>query len=163
MRPLPQTVSEWIDEIAAAYQDAREAMPFAPIVDMTAGEGDLFHFAPHVAIKFRGLRTSKRSIAVKAALSSYVANEGTAPIDDPYLAFAFCYLASHFGLDLVSEGAVEEVMAVLESTVLGGRARKPLRQQRGPRTGQGLDGLAVGRRRTAGAGHRKARKRKGAS
>ena len=54
--------------------------------------------------------------ATEAALSSYVASQEQAgcAFDDPYLAFAFCYLASHFGLGLVSEGCTEEVMAFLE-------------------------------------------------
>jgi hypothetical protein len=34
--------------------------------------------------------------------------------DDPYLVFAFCYLASHFGLGLISEECIQEVMAFFE-------------------------------------------------
>ena len=53
----------------------------------------------------------------EAALCSYVASQEQAgsAFDDPYLAFAFCYLASHFGLGLISEEYINEVMAFLES------------------------------------------------
>ncbi len=113
MRALPQTAAEWIKEISAAYDDAREALPFTPLVGIVARQPDIFHLAPHVAIKFRGLPESKRAAAVEAALTTYVASEGSAPRTDPKLAFALCYLASHFGLGLVSEETVDEVMADL--------------------------------------------------
>jgi hypothetical protein len=109
-RTLPRTSAQWIDEISAAYEDAQEALPFTPLVGAKAAPSDLFHLAPHVAIKFRGLPESKRRLAVEAALSTYVASEGSAPLTDPRLAFALCYLASHFGLDLVSEETVNKVM-----------------------------------------------------
>jgi hypothetical protein len=144
LRPVPQTAAQWIDEINAAYEDAREALPFAPLVGVAARARDLFHLAPHVAIKFRGLPESKHPIAVEAALSSYVASEGKASVQDPLLAFAFCYLASHFGLDLVSQGAVEEVMDSMEKAAKcsGSRERVPgeihlprsaIARRRGPR------------------------------
>jgi hypothetical protein len=110
VRALPRTTAEWSEEIAAAYEDAREALPFTPLVGVRSGQWDLFHLAPHVAIKFRGLPESKRPAAVEAALTTYVASEGSAPLTNPRLAFALCYLASHFGLDLVSEQTVDEVM-----------------------------------------------------
>jgi len=52
-------------------------------------------------------------------LSSYVANLETHGwlFSDPGLAFAFCYLASHYGLGLVDMAAVESVMEFLESNV----------------------------------------------
>ena len=95
MRPVPQTAAEWVEEIAAAYEDARDALPFTPVVGVVAGARDLFHLAPHVAIKFRALPESRRQAAVEAALCTYVASEGSAVLDDPRLAFALCYLASH--------------------------------------------------------------------
>jgi hypothetical protein len=110
LKALPRTSAEWIDEIAAAFEDAREALPFTPLVGVKARPNDLFHLAPHVAIKFRGLPESKRPVAVEAALSTYVGNEGRPSLTEPRLAFALCYLASHFGLDLVSEEMVNKVM-----------------------------------------------------
>ena len=75
-----------------------------------------FHLAPQVAVKFRGLPPSRIDAATEAALSSFVASHEQAggAFDDPHLAFAFCYLASHFGLDLISEECVDEVMGFLE-------------------------------------------------
>lgn len=59
VRPVPQTAAGWVDEIAAAYEDAREALPFTPLVGVVAGARELYHLAPHVAIKFRGLPESR--------------------------------------------------------------------------------------------------------
>ena len=52
-------------------------------------------------------------------MSSYVANleDQALPLSDPRLAFAFCYLASHYGLGLVEMAAVESVMGFLERNV----------------------------------------------
>jgi hypothetical protein len=116
MRPTPKTPHEWLTEIAAAYQDAHETLPFMPLADAEPNETELFHLAPHVAIKFRGLPRSRTKAAVEAALSSYVATKEQVPdvFDDPYLPFAFCYLASHFGLGLLRHEDVDEAMTFIE-------------------------------------------------
>lgn len=116
MRPLPETNPEWLAEIAAAYQDARETLPFVDLVDVAPSEEVLFHLAPHIAIKFRGLRRSRAKAAVDAALTSYVATQDRFPqlFENPHISFAFCYLASHFGLGLVTEQDVDEVMTFVE-------------------------------------------------
>ena len=139
MRPVPQTAAGWADEIAAAYEDAREALPFTPLVGVVAGARELFHLAPHVAIKFRGLPESRRETAVEAALSTYVASEGSMALDDPRLAFALCYLASHFGLSLVSEETVDEVMDHLTAR----RAKNSGSRERMPN--KGMQRTAPGR------------------
>jgi hypothetical protein len=56
MSPIPPTPAAWLAEIAAAYEDAREALAFAPAVGADVREEDLFHLAPAVCIKFRALR-----------------------------------------------------------------------------------------------------------
>lgn len=77
-----------------------------------------FTFAPAVALKFRGLpfRGATLKRATEAALISCVANldSQSSVLSDPRLAFAFCYLASHYGLGLVEMAAVESVMEFLE-------------------------------------------------
>jgi len=116
MRPIPKTPKAWLTEIAAAYHDAHETLPFMPLVDVEPNEADLFHLAPHVAIKFRGLPRSRTKAAVDAALSSYVATKDHVPgaFNNPYLSFAFCYLASHFGLGLIKHEEVDDVMTFIE-------------------------------------------------
>lgn len=116
VRPLPQNADEWLHEIADAYGDAYETLPFMPFVGVKPSEKELFHLAPRIAVKFRGLPHSQADTAVEAALSSYVASKEQAggALADPHLAFAFCYLAGHFGLGLMSERAVNEVMGFLE-------------------------------------------------
>ncbi|TMQ69877.1 MAG: hypothetical protein E6K81_13945 [Candidatus Eisenbacteria bacterium] len=120
-RELPATPEAWLEEIRAAYADAREAVPFGPVVGHRFDEAELFHLAPAVALKFRSLpaRAATLKRATDAALASYVANlagQGSA-LSDPRLAFGFCYLASHYGLGLVEMPAVESAMEFLERNV----------------------------------------------
>jgi translation initiation factor 2 beta subunit (eIF-2beta)/eIF-5 len=116
MHPLPRTPTEWLTEIADAYADAYEALPLMPLVGSDPDESVLFHLAPQVAIKFRGLSDQQLPGATEAALSSYVASKeqvGLA-LDRPHIAFAFCYLAAQFGLGIVSEQTINEVMTLIE-------------------------------------------------
>ena len=89
-------------------------MPFGTLVGVDITADDLFHLAPIVALKFRGLPGTRRNLkrATDAALCSYVATTSDSPElrRFPTICFAFAYLASHFGLDLVSEKQVNEVM-----------------------------------------------------
>ena len=120
-RDPPDTPKAWLDEIRVAFADAREAIPFGAAVGQRFGEQELFHLAPAVALKFRSLPSRGAAVkrATEAALTSYVANVETqgSVLSDPRLAFAFCYLASHYGLGLVDEASVESVMEFLERNV----------------------------------------------
>jgi hypothetical protein len=77
-------------------------------------EGDLFHMAPSICLKFRGIHAAKATHkrATTVALASYVAMEEREPevFSRPQLAFAYCYLAAHFGLDLVTERVLARTM-----------------------------------------------------
>jgi len=110
----PKTKLEWIAEISEAYRDAKEAIPFGAITGQPIEEKDLFHLAPAVCLKFRGVKPTKKKLnkVNEVALSSYVASrDSVGPIlDDPHVSFAFCYLASHFALHLVDELEINEVM-----------------------------------------------------
>ena len=123
-RPLPASLEAWLVEIAAAYQDARDAIPFGPAVGEPFGEAQLFHLAPTLALKMRGLPRSARRLAraTEAALASYIATRDVTPdvFARPHISFAFCYLASHHGLGLLDEAQTEEVMDYVE------RKRRPL-------------------------------------
>jgi hypothetical protein len=115
---VPSSPEEWLDEITSAYLDAREAIPFGVFVDQVIKEQDLYHMAPAVCLRFRGLKQSDKLLkqATDAALTSYVATRHLVGeiLDIPQMAFAFCYLASHFGLDLVDQELVDEVMTHVE-------------------------------------------------
>jgi hypothetical protein len=54
-RPTPASRDAWLEEIAAAYKDAAEAIAFGPLAGQEIKPGDLFHMAPAVCLKFRGL------------------------------------------------------------------------------------------------------------
>ena len=116
--PMPDSPEAWLDEIAAAYRDGQEAIPFGPLVGQEVKPEDLFHLGPMVCLKFRGIKRTRRLLhkATDAALASYVATKDRIPevLAVPQLAFAFAHLASHFGLDLLDEQQVEAVMEYVE-------------------------------------------------
>ena len=117
-KPLPTSPAAWLKEIAQAYQDARETIPFGRLAGRTIGPDDLFHLGPLACLKFRGIRKTKRAVkqATQAAMSSYVATHERSPevFRLPQVAFAFTYLAAHFGLGLVDEQTFESVMGYVE-------------------------------------------------
>ena len=115
----PKTPEAWLEEIAKAYLDAIETIPFGALTGNKFEEKELFHLAPALCLKFRGIKTTEDNlkIATDAALSSFVATKDS--VDNlfkiPQVAFAFCYLASHFGLDLVDKNTLSETMGYIES------------------------------------------------
>ena len=119
MNPLPASREAWLNEIARALRDASEAIPFGPLAGASFGADELFHLGPVIALKFRGMRRSKRALGEieEAALASYVAtaSEGSGSLKDSRVAFAFTYLASHFTLDLLTEQEVAQLMDYIES------------------------------------------------
>jgi hypothetical protein len=119
MNPLPTGRKGWLIEIARALRDASEAIPFGPLVGASFGAAELFHLGPVIALKFRGMRRSKRALREieEAALASYAAtaSEGSGSLKDSRVAFAFTYLASHFALDLLTEQEVAQLMDYIES------------------------------------------------
>ncbi len=112
--PVPNTMQNWLTEIAVGYNDALETLPFTKLMGHKASEKDLFQLAPLICLKLRGLPKTKRleTKAKEAALSTYVATTSYNPkvLDNPHIAFALAYLASHYGLDLLTENAVAEIM-----------------------------------------------------
>ena len=116
--PIPSTHKKWAKEIADAYLDAKETIMFAPLTGQKMTEKDLYHLAPAVCLKFRGIKTTDKILkkVTQVALSNYIANMeiNKEPLSDPYIAFTFCYLASHFGLDIIDEQQFESIMEYLE-------------------------------------------------
>jgi hypothetical protein len=108
----PTTPAAWLEEIALAYADAREVIAIGPLTGSAFRESDLFHLAPAVCVKLRGLDPSLHDAATAGALASYDANAQREPWmrKTPVLGFAFCYLAAHFALGLVDERVVNVTM-----------------------------------------------------
>ena len=119
-RPIPAGLEDWLREIAKAFRDARETIPFAEILGESLEDGNLFHLAPFVALKFRGFPPTGSPLkkARDAALSSYVANfsEDDQSIE-PLFAFAFCYVSSHYGLGLLTEEYSHEIISFVEENI----------------------------------------------
>ena len=149
MTPIPKDPQAWIAEIRDAQLDAAEAIPFGPIVGADIAVQDLFHLAPATALKFRGLPFTRRNLkrATDAALSSHVATISQSPelASFPTVCFAFAYLASHYGLGLVSEEQVNSVMneitenpEQLLAPTSKPRSRKPALPRRSPSSARRL-------------------------
>ncbi len=117
-KPLPQTPEEWLHEIVLAYNDASESIPFGMLTQgRPLKDGELFHLAPHICIKFRGIKSTEKKLQeiVEGSLASYVktlyeGEGGESLQDSPLLAFCFCYLAAHYVADLMDEREFEIIM-----------------------------------------------------
>ena len=116
---IPCSSEAWLAEIAKAYLDAIETLPFGESVGQEIEPKDLFHLGPPICLKFRGIKSSKKNLkkATDAALSSYVATKEIVGdlFDIPQMSFAFCYLASHFGLELIEENLSTKILDFVES------------------------------------------------
>jgi hypothetical protein len=115
---IPQSLQGWMNEIVRAYKDAAEAIPFGAAVNAEITKHELFHFAPLVCLKFRGIKRTKKiqKLVTEAALSSYVANEeahGTS-LTHTVNAFSLCYIASHYALDLIDETQSRNILYFIE-------------------------------------------------
>ena len=117
-RVLPKNRDEWLREIKVAYEDGRKTKPFALLTGQWLTNAKLFHLAPLICMKFRGLdvRDEKlRKRVIEGALANYVANTESQGLDaNPKLAFAVCYVAAHYVLDLLDEQQAEEVLCYCE-------------------------------------------------
>lgn len=119
MVPIPENEHCWLKEIAKAYIDALDTVPIAEIASKKIKQKDLFHLAPAITIKFRGMKRTKRLLdkVTEGALASYIANEEShkESLASPIISFAFCYLASHYALGLVTDENVGILMNAIES------------------------------------------------
>ena len=115
---LPKTPGEWLDEIRRAIADARKSKPFGILGAHRITDADLFHAAPLVCMKFRGLNyrdERMRRKVTEGALANYVANSDPEGVDHglesrPLLAFAVCYVAAHYILDLIDDREAETIL-----------------------------------------------------
>ena len=72
-------------------------------------------------MKFRGVKNSKQNLktATNAALTSYVATKENMGelFDIPQITFAFSYIASHFGLDIIGENKCSDILDYVEQNI----------------------------------------------
>jgi hypothetical protein len=117
-RDQPTTPDEWLDEIRLAIADARKTKPFGILTGQRITDANLFHLAPLVCLKFRGLDYRDEELRRKVtegALANYVANSDPDGIDHDLesrslLAFAVCYVTAHYVLDLIDDREAETVL-----------------------------------------------------
>jgi len=120
-KPLATSNEGWVIEIMDAYRDAKAAIPFAEAAGKTMIEADLFHMAPLVCLKFRDLLDSEdcQKNARDAATGSYIANQeaGNTQLNDPVMAFSFCYILAHYGLGLLKDEQCQEILTFVETNL----------------------------------------------
>ena len=118
-KPIATSNEGWVIEIMDAYRDAKAAIPFAEAAGKTMTEADLFHMAPLVCLKFRDLLSSEdcQQNARDAAIGSYIANReaGNRNLNDPVMAFSFCYLLAHYGLGLLDDEQCQSILMFVET------------------------------------------------
>ena len=118
---IPQNKQAWLEEIAKAYIDAYKAIPFGIFVDHEINPENLFHLAPSVCLKFRGIQNTKKNLkkATDAALASHLATEQIVSdlFDIPQMAFAFAYVTSHYGLGLIDQATSTELLDYIENNL----------------------------------------------
>lgn len=137
-RPRPTNLDEWTKEIDEAFQDARDAKPYGRLIGQNITDADLFHMAPLVCLKFRGLDLAEkeRDRVIEIALANYVVNtEPDSPAErqvqgvpdlktKPKLAFALCYVAAHLALGLFEDDLAEQVLLRYETHLAGGQEER---------------------------------------
>ena len=120
-KPIATSNEGWVIEIIDAYQDAKAAIPFAAKAGKMMQESDLFHLAPTVCLKFRDLMGSDeyQTKARDAAIGSYIANQeaGNRNLNDPVMAFSFCYIIAHYGLGLLDEERCQDILLFVETNL----------------------------------------------
>ena len=127
-RDQPATPDEWLDEITLAIADARETKPFGLLTGQRITDANLFHLAPLVCMKCRGLGyrdEQLRTRVTEGALANYVANSDPDGIDyglksRPLLAFAMCYVTAHYVLDLIDEEHASAALDYCDENLDGG-------------------------------------------
>ena len=118
---MPSNNKEWLEEIANAYCDAYETLPFGKFVGNKIKPSDLFHLGPALCLKFRGIKNTKENLhkCTEAALTSYVVTKEIVGdlFDIPQMSFAFSYIASHYGLDLMSDNQCTTLLDYMEKNL----------------------------------------------
>ena len=118
---IPSSPDGWLDEISKAYNDAFDTIPYGPMAGHKFSSKELFHLGPAICLKFRGIKKTEKNLkqATDAALSSYAATAEV--VGDlfkiPQMAFAFSYITSHYGLDIVDDREITNVMDYLEANL----------------------------------------------
>ena len=142
MNPIPTTNSAWLDEVRHAFADASRALPFNKLLGHNANPAFFPVIASNLCAKYRGLPASGHEFdqAAEATLASYAAsaNYHAKSFEVPEVAFAFCYVASHFGYGLISEaetGRILDYLVIHADVLLTPSAPRPAkRKQRLPAT-----------------------------
>ncbi|MFA6716821.1 MAG: hypothetical protein WCS27_15685 [Victivallaceae bacterium] len=118
---IPNDERQWVDEIIEAYEDAEATIPFGNAIGRKITTDDLFHFAPAICLKFRGIKNTKKNLerASEAALCSIVATKDNEDgiLDNPFISFSLSYLASHYGLELVDAKTITGLMDYIEENI----------------------------------------------
>lgn len=118
---IPTNFQAWLIEIKKAYAEAKEVIPFGVFINQKIVANDLFHLTPIISLKFRGIKQTKSLLkkVTEGTLASYISTKEQVGdiLDIPEVAFAFCYFATHFVLDILDAETINEYMESIESNL----------------------------------------------
>jgi Domain of unknown function (DUF6398) len=143
MNPIPTTNSAWIDEVRRAFADASTALPFEKLLGNNANPAFFPVLASNLCAKYRGLPFSGHEFdeAAEGTLASYEASAEyhAKSFETPEVAFAFCYVASHYGYGFISETETGRILDYLmdhaDLLLTPAKPRPPWRKPRLPAVG----------------------------
>ena len=118
MKPkLPRKPAEWLAEITKSLGEARDSIPETEGSRHPLTEETLYQLAPLLALRARGRPEAGPEAArvTVVALANVLENsdpdDPDSPLaDDPHLAFALGYLATHLALGLIDEDQAEALL-----------------------------------------------------
>lgn len=118
MKPkLPRRPAEWLAEITKSLGEARDSIPETEGSRHPLTEETLYQLAPLLALRARGRPEAgpEAERVTEVALANVLENsdpdDPDSPLaDDPHLAFALGYLATHLALGLIDEDQAEALL-----------------------------------------------------
>lgn len=119
--PAPDSIELWLAEIAMAFKASEKFIQSATRVPIKELPNLLpWQMAPLFALGARGLGQNEDLLDEAAgyafsSLEQYFPPDQAVPPPPPAVAFAFCYVGAHLGLDLVTEAEADQVLDTVEA------------------------------------------------
>lgn len=120
--PVPETPELWMPDIAMAFQGAQEFIK-SGLAQRQEGNTEVYpwNLAPLLCMATRGADMDHKLLdqAATMAFSNFLQSYGEeeAVKLPPVLAFAYCYLGAHLGLELVDEDTAEAAFCMAEENL----------------------------------------------
>ena len=117
--PVPTSSRGWLKEMMEACLDTLQVVSSGRIAGKAYDQNSFYRVVAAACLKNRGLEPKGKylDIAAEAARESYPASleTGANSLKEPHLAFVFCYLTAHFGLELIDDVTINSVLEYMGS------------------------------------------------